>query len=201
MTCENEERKPTINYDKPILEIIHKDANESLKIFRDDINSINTRLAVLIGFDTNFAAFLSKIPSQKYFSIESCSLSLDNEHVIPYAYQILGFCTVAINWILSIKPIVGLILIASLISAIKGLFATPNQITLYPKKMLRQAENAEEKSFLKGIINNRDDIIINLESRIQEKALRLNNALLFLGIAAAIVILIIIFDTSVTGWS
>jgi hypothetical protein len=48
-----------------------------LKIFREDINSINTRLAIIIGFDANLGAFISKLPTEAYFQISDCLPNLE----------------------------------------------------------------------------------------------------------------------------
>jgi len=189
---------------KLILEIIHKDANESLKIFRDDINSINTRLAIIIGFDASFVAFLSKIPSKSIFSLSGCTYMdrIGENCGTRHSEQIMKFFTELINYFLNIKPLIGLALIVSLIVGIMGLSPKPNRVVIFPAKMLERAEspNMTEDIFLKGIIDNRDTTISNLLCVIDEKAKMLNLALTFLGIAAVMAIITIISDTSVTKW-
>jgi hypothetical protein len=185
---------------KSILEIIHKDANESVKNFYENINLINTRLAVIIGFDASFVAFLSKIPSKNIFYLTSLSES-DKINYSIYSQQITAFLTEAINrCFLTPKSLIGSFLIISLFSATLGLQAKPNQVWLLPANMLVQANTTIEE-FTIGIINDRQEVIINLEKVADEKAKALNKALLFLGTAAIIAIVFIIFDNSVTKWN
>jgi hypothetical protein len=194
------EQQDLSNDSKLIIEIIHKDADESLKIFRDNINSIDTRLAVIIGFDASFAAFLSKIPSKSIFLISGYTLMTGENYSNTYPGQIIKFFTDFINYLLTIKPLIGLSLIISLCLSINGLSPTPTQIILYPVKMLEQSKNTEKHLFLKGIIENRNETILKLERLVSKKAKMLNLALFFLGIAASIAITFIILDTSVTKW-
>jgi hypothetical protein len=185
---------------KSILEIIHKDANESVKNFYENINLINTRLAVIIGFDASFVAFLSKIPSKNIFYLTGLSES-DKINYSIYSQQITAFLTEAINrCFLTPKSLIGSFLIISLFSATLGLQAKPNQVWLLPANMLVQANTTIEE-FTIGIINDRQEVIINLEKVADEKAKALNKALLFLGTAAIIAIVFIIFDNSVTKWN
>jgi hypothetical protein len=62
MVYENEDQKSNHQYNNLILEIVHKDANESLKLLSDNVNSINTRLTLLIGFNATFASLLPRLP-------------------------------------------------------------------------------------------------------------------------------------------
>jgi hypothetical protein len=185
---------------KSILEIIHKDANESLKFFYENINLINTRLAVIIGFDASFVSFLSKIPSKRIFTLTGLS-EIDKVNHSSYSQQIIAFFTEVINHcFLTPKSLIGFSLIISLFSATIGLLPKPNKVWLLPANMLAQANTTEEE-FKTGIINDRHEVIIDLQKVTDKKAKALNNALLSLGIGATIAIIFIIFDNSITNWS
>ncbi len=104
MNCENKETKHINNYSKPILEIIHKDANESLKIFCDNINFHNTRLAILIGFDTSFAGILSRMPNQRYFSLSNNYILKREENDLLPSEELFNLFASIVDWLLYIKP-------------------------------------------------------------------------------------------------
>jgi hypothetical protein len=190
MNCENEEQKPD-NYSKSILEIIHKDANESLKIFCDNINFHNTRLAILVGFDTSFAVILSRIPNQRYFSLSGDSI-LEREKcdLLPSEELFYLFVNI-IDWLLYIKPFIGILLIFSLFFATLGLLPNPTKITLSPSKMLDRAKNNSEEDFLKGVINIRADTITRLEKLADKKASSFRYALILIAVALIVAILLV----------
>jgi hypothetical protein len=185
---------------KSILEIIHKDANESVKNFYENINLINTRLAVIIGFDASFVAFLPKIPSKNIFYLTGLS-GADKINYSIYSQQIMAFLTEGINrCLLTPKFLIGFFVIISLFSATLGLWVKPNQVWLLPAEMLEQANTTVEE-FTIGIINDRQEVIIDLQKVAEEKAKALNKALFFLGAAAIAAIIFIISDNSVTKWN
>ena len=188
------------DHNKSILEIVHKDANESLKICRDEINSLNTRLAVIIGFDASFVVFLSKIPSRSIFLLSGYTSRIGGNNSSIFVEMIMSFFTKIINDFFTLRFLIGLSLIVSLIAAINGLSPTNQRVLLDPVKMLDRSKNTTEKFLLMAIIKNRSSTISELENLINKKGGMLNLALKFLGIAAIIAILFIISDTSVTKW-
>jgi hypothetical protein len=198
MVCKNEEQDSNSDYSKEILELIYKDANESLKIFRDDINSINTRLAIVIGFDTNFATFISKLPIHAFFQVPAPSPYTSKHNCYLYSEQILDMCINFINWVFYIKPITGLLVIVSLMSATWGLLPTSNEITIFPDVILSKSIGKSEEGLIEGIINVRSERIRKFENLIDKKASRLRIAIIFLVVATIIAIFIVFSDVVIT---
>jgi hypothetical protein len=191
MTCENEEQKPSDNY-KSSLEIIHKDANESLKFFHDNINSNNTRLGIIIGFDTSFSAFLAKIPNQRCLLQLCDSLFRRKNNILLPFEQFFNLLVNSIDWLLNIKPLIGILLISSLIFATSGLLPEATHTTLSPNRLLDRARNNSEERLLEGIIDIRSDTIQRLEKLVNEKASKFRYALVFLEAATIVAIFFMI---------
>jgi hypothetical protein len=184
----SKEQQSTNDYNKLMLDIIHKEASESLKLLYDNINSINTRLAILVGFNTTFITFFSKISNQKYPLAQVFLFNQDNIHSIHYINQTINSLLGFINW-LSFKPLVGSLLVISLLVATNGLLTIQTKTTLLPKQMLEKSKGADENSLLKGIINNCDDVIQDLQVLVKLKASKLKFSLIFLEVAAIIIII------------
>ena len=73
---ENREQEYPSEYNEKILEIIYTDANESFKHFRDEVNLMNARLSVLIGFNATFIGLLPRISVQNSSLIQKQSNGL-----------------------------------------------------------------------------------------------------------------------------
>ncbi len=108
----NENKVSNSQYKGSILEIILKDADESLKLLHSDSNSINTRLAFLIGFNATFASFLSKLPYSKIEVLEKV------DSYYSYKKQLLSILAIVIGWFLQIKPVIALLICFSVTLAI-----------------------------------------------------------------------------------
>jgi hypothetical protein len=177
------------DYNDKSLEIIHKESGEYLKSMFDNISSMNLRLGILIGFNTSFVAFFSTIPSYKYFTVPYFHMSDDKIHSIYYVNQMIDRMIEFINWILLIKPVIGLCLISSLILAVNGLSPVTNKANIFPGKMLEKSKGNDESFLLLTIINGRNDVIKDLVGIVQKKGSRLTLSLQFLAAASVIVIL------------
>jgi hypothetical protein len=177
------------DYNEKSLEIIHKESGEYLKFMFDNISSMNLRLGILIGFNTSFVALFSTMPSCKYFTLPYFYMSDDRVHSIYYVNQMINTIIEFINWILLIKPMIGLCLISSLILAVNGLSPVTNKANIFPGKMLEQSKGNDESFLLLTIINGRNDVIKDLVGIVQKKGSRLTLSLKFLTVASVIVIL------------
>lgn len=178
-------------YNNSILEIIYDDADKSCDTLSEDINSINTRLTFLIGFNATLASLLPQLPVQNNFLIENQNLQ-KSINCYPNAETFLNVSVFLINLFLSIKPLVFLLLGGSIILAIIGII--PNRIdrVIFPKKMLRKGTNCTEENFRIGVIEKRHEIIENLVKLSDQKASRLKQALITLGGAALLTIIDIV---------
>lgn len=178
-------------YNQSILEIIYDDANKSCDTLSDDINSINTRLTLLIGFNATLASLFPKLPIQKIFLIENQLLQKDI-NCYPNAEYFLKLSVFLINLFLSIKPLVAILVGCSIALAIIGII--PNRIdrVILPKNMLKKGKGCTEEDFRIGIIENRHQTIKNLENLSKNKALRLKQALITLGCAALLTVIDIV---------
>jgi hypothetical protein len=179
----------TKDYNNKSLGIIHKESGEYLKSMIDNISSMNLRLGILIGFNTSFIAFFSTIPSHEYFVIPHSPIAEDGIHSIDYTNQMIDRMIEFINWILLIKPVIGLCLISSLILAVDGLSPITNKANIFPVQMLEHSKGDDEKSLFLTIINGRNDVIKDLVGIVQKKGSRLILSLKFLAAASVIVIL------------
>jgi len=189
MVYENGDQQSNGQCSIAVLKIIYDDANDSLKLLRDDINLINTRLTFLIGFNATFASLLPRLPVQSFFSINHQPLS-EFGNLYPYAKSSLNLSIVIINWLLLTKPLIALFLGASVTFAIFSLLPAHTPMYILPKKMLEKGKDHSEEDFRLGIIKNRDGTIQRLQSLSSRKASRLKHALMTLGGAA----LLTVFD-------
>jgi hypothetical protein len=198
MTIENKNQQPTSHYNSSILNLIYEDASESVKILRDDINSINTRLTLVIGFNATFASLLPRLPSQTSFKtpVQEITLALD---AYPHAKQLLNLLLTIINWCLLIKPLITLLLGASVVFAVLSVLPSTTPVVLFPKNMLEKSKNCSEEAFRKGIIQNRNETIERLQNIISKKALKWKYALLTLGGAAVLSAVDILININMTS--
>jgi hypothetical protein len=196
MACQNEENKSDNQYSNSILEIIYKDANESFKLLNDNINSINTRLTLLIGFNATFASLLPKLPIQNIFSFKVQSLQ-EFDSLYPYAKEFVDIFIIIINWLILIKPLIALCLGISVTFAIISVMPSPTPIVILPQKMLEKGKGCSDENFMIGIIKNRDETIKRLQNLIERKASNLKNALMALACAALLTVFDLLINSNV----
>jgi hypothetical protein len=196
MGCAKEDQQSDDQYNDSVLELIYEDAKDSFKVLRDDINSINTRLTLLIGFNATFASLLPRLPIQRVFSLQY-QHSQEFDDLYPYADIFLDIPIAIINWLLTIKPLISILLGASVSLAILSTLPSSIPIVLLPKKMLEKGKGCSEAAFRIGVIKNRDETIQRLESLISRKASRLKLALVTLGSAALLTVFDILANSNI----
>lgn len=186
------------HYSNSILTLIHDDSNNSLKILHDDINSINTRLTLLIGFNATFASLLSRLPMQKFFSLKDClSSQINNSN--SSTNTLLEILLVA-DKLFSLRSLTAICIGVSIFFAINSLLPKSVPVVIKPNKLLKkvqqneQGESLSEEELRKGIIDTRDKAIKDLTHLIDKKASKLKRALIVLGIASILTVLSIIFE-------
>jgi hypothetical protein len=178
------------------LEFIHKYADESVKFCYERINSLNTLLAVIIGFDANFAAVLSRMPTKNIFQFHRFATKENHSN---YSFQLLQLFDGVIYFInaliLIIRPLIGFFLLASLVLAIMGLSPKHSPSIFPPQKMLEQSK---KDRFMEKWIENREKVLIECQKVANKKADMLKLALLFLALSSMFIIIFNSFDTSTT---
>lgn len=189
MVYKGEDRQSNNQYNDSVLELIYEDANKSLKFVQDNVNSINTRLTFLIGFNATFASLLPKLPLQNFFSIEY-QPSQEFNHLYPYAEPFIKIPIIIIKWLLFIKPLIALLLAFSVALAILSVLPSSKPYVIYPNKMLEDSKGHSEEKFRIAIIKNREETIQRFQDLINKKASKLKYALVALGGAA----LLTVFD-------
>jgi hypothetical protein len=197
MTFNSEDQCSESQYNNSVLVMIYNDANESFKLLRDDINSINTRLTFLIGFNATFASLLPKLPIQTLISIKYLP-SQDFYQLYPYAEPFIQIPIIIINWLLLTKPLISIFLGISVVFTIQSVLPSTTPIVILPKKMLEKGKNCSEEDFRIAIIKNRDETIQRLQILISRKALRLKYALITLGGAAFLTVFDILTNANIT---
>ena len=196
MTYKNEDRKSNDQYNNSILEMIYKDANESCKSLQDNINSTNTRLTLLIGFNATFASLLPKLPIQNMFLIKVQN-SQEFDNLYPYAIDIINIFIMFCNWLALIKPLIAILLGISLTLAILGVIPSSIPIVIFPKKMLEKGKDSSQEDFMIGVIKNRDDTIRRLQKLVEEKASNLKYSLITLTVTALFTVLNLLITINV----
>jgi hypothetical protein len=191
MTLEDKDQKLADHH--TILKLICEDANESIKILRDDLNLINTRLTLLIGFNATFASLLPRLPNQIYIKIQVQDV-IKKMDFYPHAKQLFSLCLSILNWCLLIKPIIALLLGISVTFAILSVLPSSTPIVLFPKKMLEKSKDRSEEEFRNGFIQNRDETIKRLQNLISKKASNWKYALLTLGGTAILTVVDILIN-------
>jgi hypothetical protein len=174
-------------YNDSVLKIIYEDANESLRIQRDETNSINTKLTLLIGFNASFAILLSNLPMQSVVSIKYQHFQEVYE-LYPCAESFFNVVAFVSNSLLSTKSLIPFSLGVSVIFAITGVFPSPVRLIIRPQAMLEKGKSCSEEDFRIAIINTHDTTIKAFEKLSDRKTLSLRCALLALGGAALLTI-------------
>lgn len=185
MAIENESNTVNKSVDSSILQLIYDDAGESLKALRTNIYSLNTNLALLIGFNATFATLLSRINGTLKLQLDIPRVAVSAEYY-PHGQQLYTNVLYLINWLLLLKPIVAMLLVSSILIAITALIPTPSSTIIYPSVMLELSEERKIEEFTRAVIENRDEVIKEVLSKVNLKAERFKNALLILGIAAVL---------------
>lgn len=176
--------------------MIYKDANESCKSLQDNINSTNTRLTLLIGFNATFASLLPKLPIQNMFLIKVQN-SQEFDNLYPYAIDIINIFIMFCNWLALIKPLIAILLGISLTLAILGVIPSSIPIVIFPKKMLEKGKDSSQEDFMIGVIKNRDDTIRRLQKLVEEKASNLKYSLITLTVTALFTVLNLLITINV----
>lgn len=143
------------------IKLIYEDSESSLKVVRDDVNTFNTRLSVLIGFNATLIRFAMDLPAQ-----------------FP--------CSVACYSCLCLKIVTLILLIASIVLSLLELLPKDQETLIYPKSQLTKSDGASELEFRLRIIEKRDEMIHSFLEHIGRKAKRFRQALICLGIATGI---------------
>lgn len=185
MAIENESNTVNKSVDSSILQLIYDDAGESLKALRTNIYSLNTNLALLIGFNATFATLLSRINGTLKLQLDIPRVAASAEYY-PHGQQLYTNVLYLINWLLLLKPIVAMLLVSSILIAITALIPTPSSTIIYPSVMLELSKERKIEEFTRAVIENRDEVIKEVLSKVNLKAERFKNALLILGIAAVL---------------
>lgn len=181
------------DYSEPVLQIIHQDSNESIKILRDNIVALNTGLALLIGFNATLLSFFLRIP--KLTSLENLYLittQFKQENIFP------SYFLEASIFLISSKALGAILVGLSIVLAILSILPSPSKFVLSPQKMLDQGKRCPESEFRLKIIRIRHESIQQLEAKIQQKAFGLRASLIALALAATFILILIILDTWTT---
>lgn len=194
MSCDEEKYQSEDPYNKLVLELIYEDSNNSFKLLRDDINSVNTRLTLLIGFNATLASLLPRLPIQSFLFLD-CQFCHETDKLYPHAGLLTRLLITVINYLLSIKPLISLLLGTSIFFAIWGILPSATPMFIFPRKMLEKARENSEEDFRVGVIENRDETITRLQRLIGRKALRLKCALVTLGCAALFTVIDILINS------
>lgn len=177
--------------DNSIMELIYEDAGNNCKFLRDDINALNTRLGILLGFNAAFVRLSMDLPDQY-----SClKLSVDGGHC--YSCQ----------WL---KILTFVFVIASIIVTLKGIYPLDVASILYPNDQTELLSKVKadikmtyednlkqelvEYSFRQSVINHRDATIRSFLAVSDRKAEKLESALKALGVATVLAALNILVD-------
>lgn len=195
MTGENKDEKSNDHYNNLVLKMIYDDSKESFKILRDDLNSINTRLTLVIGFNATLVGLLSKLPMQEIFLLKVSSLQIYDVN-LPSIKMLANSVRIA-NWILSVKPLITILIIFSLLRAILSVLPSALPVVISPKKMLLKSKNLSEEDFKIIFIENRDETIKKIQDLMTKKASNLRYALLALCGAAILTVLDILTNADV----
>ena len=154
--------------DDSIIELIYEDSANLLKSVQENINSINTRLGVVIGFNVTSILLSSKLPG-RFPDIALIPL----EDFLP--------C----NSCLLFKVLTYIFLISSLFFSLWGFSPQSKDTFIFPKRQLEKSSSYSGRDFRIAIIEARDEMIIDLMKLVHEKADRLRYALIALGVAAS----------------
>jgi hypothetical protein len=146
------------------LKLIYEDAENSLKILREDINALNIRLGVLLGFNATFIRIAMDLPAQSPCSIACYSCLL---------LKTLTFVSVA----------------TSVAFSLWGIHPKPVQVIIFPTIQLEKSCEASEELFRERVIEARDKIIHNLLEVVDTKAERFKLALNLLAVAVILAVI------------
>lgn len=185
MSEKNKGRNTDDAINSSIIELIYQDANESVDILRSNLNSVNTKLTILIGFNATFITLLSRLVNQTSISID-VQKELSKAEFYPHASQLYELILFLLNWCLLIKPLVSILIIASALSAITGIMPTPVPSTIFPSALLDKGKERSEEEFRKAVILNRNETMNRLQTLTDRKATSLKHSLLLLGIATSL---------------
>jgi hypothetical protein len=168
-----------------VLELIYKDADESLKTLQANLYNTNTNLALLVGFNATFATLLWKIGSTHVLQVDISKVA-SSANFYPHGQQLYRNVLYLLNWLLLIKPVVAMLLVSSISIAISTLRPKPTGIIIYPSLMLELSQDRSLEEFRRAVVENRDAVIKEVESKVEAKAKQLRASLSLLGWAAAL---------------
>lgn len=153
----------------PIMKLIYEDAERSLKLVRDDTNSWNTRLGVLLGFNATLIKLVIDLPGRS-----SCSIGCPS-------------C-------LLLKTLTLVLLVGAIALCLQGSFPKTTSVLIYPKSQLTKGIGASERDFRKAMINERDEMIRAFLEVIDEKAKKFKQALACLSLVSGMVAADVLID-------
>lgn len=185
MNVENESNTGNNSIDSSVLELIYKDADESLKTLQSNLYNINTNLALLVGFNATFATLLWKIGGTHRLQIDISKVA-SSADFYPYGQQLYRNILYILDWLLLIKPAVAMLLVSSISIAISALKPKPTGVIIYPSFMIDLSQDRSLEEFRKAVVENRDTVIKEVESKVNLKAKQLRISLSLLGWAAAL---------------
>jgi hypothetical protein len=159
------------------IKLVYEDSGNSVKLVRDDIAALNTRLSLLLGFNAAFIRLSMDLPGQaSYFD------STTTDVLFCYSCQ----------WL---KAFTLILAIASIAMNLYGIWPQPVASILLPKYQISMVEkhlqnfDSEDKledAFRRGVIENRHTVIEDFLEVGKKKASRLKLALTCLGLAASL---------------
>ena len=164
--------------DDSIIELIYEDTANLLKSVQENINSINTRLGVVIGFNVTSILISSKLPDR-----------LPNVNLISLEASLpCHFC-------LLLKVLAYLFFMISLFLSLWGFFPQSKDTFIFPKIQIEKSYGYSEINFRIAIIEARDEMIEDLVKLVHKKADRLRCSLIGLGAAASSAAFDVIIDS------
>lgn len=167
MSCTHQE-PPSYEAYKANIALSYEYLNKSVTEVKSNIDSINTRLGLIVGFDATFIRFSSGLPDQT-----ATLASVADNFLVCYSCLIL-------------KILFCICLSISLGIAVWGLFPVKVSTTLTPKQLLNNANLASENDYKLAIIYFWDKIIPELLKIRDKKSTRLRYAIGLFAVAASV---------------
>lgn len=164
--------------ENPNIKLIYDDAESSLKLMQANIDSLNTKLGLVIGFSATFIRLSISLPDLA-------------SHTNLAIWGVLLSCYSCL--ILKILTHVGLI--AAIGLSLAGIYPKSIFFSIRPKQLLEKGLNYPEKDFRIAVIENRDMVLGEMFPIREKKAFYLKLALTVLGISVSLAALDVIVDS------
>ncbi len=173
MSCTHQE-SPSDEAYKANIALSYEYLNKSVTEIKSNIDSINTKLGLIVGFNATFIRFSSGLPNQT----ANLASGVDN-YLVCYSCLILKifFC---------------IFLSLSMGIAVWGLFPVKVITTLTPTQLLEKAKLASENDYKLAIIYLWEKIMPDLLKIRDEKSTRLRWSLVLFAVAVSLSVLDVI---------